>query len=63
CATFCTPYDVKGGVALTSQSGAPPRAHEGNGYGWPLINRLSREVRVVHHAAGGKTITVLVPLT
>ena len=21
CATFCTPYDVKGGVALTSQSG------------------------------------------
>ncbi|MDW8804426.1 ATP-binding protein [Streptomyces scabiei] len=43
--------------------GALPRAHEGNGYGWPLINRLSREVRVVHHAAGGKTITVLVPLT
>ncbi|WP_060907713.1 ATP-binding protein, partial [Streptomyces scabiei] len=43
--------------------GASPRAHEGNGYGWPLINRLSREVRVVHHAAGGKTITVLVPLT
>ncbi|MFE7766989.1 ATP-binding protein [Streptomyces sp. NPDC057438] len=43
--------------------GALPRAHEGNGYGWPLINRLSRQVRVVHHAAGGKTITVLVPLT
>jgi acyl-CoA synthetase (NDP forming) len=21
CATFCTPYDVRGGVALTSQSG------------------------------------------
>jgi anti-sigma regulatory factor (Ser/Thr protein kinase) len=43
--------------------GALPRAHEGNGYGWPLINRLSREVQVEPRAAGGKTITVLVPLT
>lgn len=50
------PVDVHG-------HGALPRAHEGNGYGWPLINRLSREVRVVRHAAGGKTISVLVPLT
>ncbi|MDX2519022.1 MULTISPECIES: ATP-binding protein [Streptomyces] len=43
--------------------GALPRVHEGNGYGWPLINRLSREVRVECPAAGGKTISVLVPLT
>ncbi|WP_371583482.1 ATP-binding protein [Streptomyces sp. NBC_01314] len=42
--------------------GVPPRAHEGNGYGWPLINRLSSEVDVERRAAGGKTISVLVPL-
>ncbi|MFF7392051.1 ATP-binding protein [Streptomyces scabiei] len=43
--------------------GALPRAHEGNGYGWPLINRLSSRVDVERRAAGGKTISVLVPLT
>ncbi|MBE4737426.1 MULTISPECIES: ATP-binding protein [Streptomyces] len=42
--------------------GALPRAHEGNGYGWPLINRLSSKVDVVRRASGGKTISVLVPL-
>lgn len=43
--------------------GVLPRAHEGRGYGWPLINRLSREVDVQRAASGGKTISVLVPLT
>ncbi|WP_338900071.1 ATP-binding protein [Streptomyces sp. TG1A-60] len=43
--------------------GALPRAHEGSGYGWPLINRLSTEIAVERCAAGGKTISVLVPLT
>lgn len=42
--------------------GVLPRAHEGNGYGWPLINRLSSEVDVERRTAGGKTISVLVPL-
>jgi anti-sigma regulatory factor (Ser/Thr protein kinase) len=39
-----------------------PRSHEGNGYGWPLINRLSSQVDIRRRAAGGKTISVLVPL-
>lgn len=43
--------------------GVLPRAHQANGYGWPLINRLSSEVDVQRRAAGGKTISVLVPLT
>ncbi|MFE7837132.1 ATP-binding protein [Streptomyces sp. NPDC057474] len=42
--------------------GVLPRAHEGNGYGWPLINRLSSAVDVERRAAGGKTINVSVPL-
>ncbi|MFG2476111.1 ATP-binding protein [Streptomyces fagopyri] len=40
--------------------------HEGyrpNGYGWPLIIRLVREVTVEPSPDGGKTIRVLVPLT
>jgi anti-sigma regulatory factor (Ser/Thr protein kinase) len=32
------------------------------GYGWPLIHRLGREVRVTRRPRGGKTISVLVPL-
>lgn len=43
--------------------GVLPRVHEGSGYGWPLINRLSSEVDVECRASGGKTISVLVPLT
>lgn len=43
--------------------GVLPRAHEGSGYGWPLINRLCSEVDVERRTAGGKTISVLVPLT
>ncbi|MGW0841661.1 ATP-binding protein [Streptomyces sp. NPDC002787] len=43
--------------------GVLPGAHEGRGYGWPLINRLSSEVDVERRPAGGKTISVLVPLS
>lgn len=43
--------------------GTLPQTHEGSGYGWPLIIRLSREIHVERRRAGGKTVTVLVPLT
>ncbi|MEU5184386.1 ATP-binding protein [Streptomyces longwoodensis] len=42
--------------------GGFPSTHGGNGYGWPLINRLAEEVTVRHRPRGGKTITVRVPL-
>ncbi|MFJ2395368.1 ATP-binding protein [Streptomyces sp. NPDC087843] len=40
-----------------------PEGYRPNGYGWPLINRLVREVTVEPSLGGGKTIRVLVPLT
>ncbi|MBT2418980.1 ATP-binding protein [Streptomyces sp. ISL-22] len=43
-------------------SGALPDPHEGSGYGWPLIIRLSREIRIECRREGGKTVSVLVPL-
>ncbi|WP_340374076.1 ATP-binding protein [Streptomyces sp. SS7] len=43
-------------------TGEPPTAHRGNGYGWPLIIRLTRELSVESRPDGGKTIRVLVPL-
>jgi anti-sigma regulatory factor (Ser/Thr protein kinase) len=43
--------------------GTLPQAHEGSGYGWPLIIRLSREIRIERRREGGKTVSVLVPLT
>lgn len=43
-------------------SGALPVVHEGNGYGWPLIIRLARDITIVRRRAGGKTISMLVPL-
>ncbi|WP_330346045.1 ATP-binding protein [Streptomyces longwoodensis] len=42
--------------------GGFPRTHGGNGYGWPLINRLAEEVTVRHRPRGGKTISARVPL-
>ncbi|MFI9155872.1 ATP-binding protein [Streptomyces sp. NPDC053367] len=39
-----------------------PRPGSGGGYGWPLIIRLAREIRVRHRREGGKAIDVLVPL-
>ncbi|MFI6936322.1 ATP-binding protein [Streptomyces sp. NPDC050287] len=42
--------------------GALPAGHHGNGYGWPLIIRLAREIAVDRRPEGGKTISVFVPL-
>ncbi len=42
--------------------GALPAGHHGNGYGWPLIIRLAREIVVDRRPEGGKTISVFVPL-
>ncbi|ANS62654.1 hypothetical protein SLINC_0430 [Streptomyces lincolnensis] len=52
--------DVIPDVALGN--GAFPRGHRGNGYGWPLVIRLAREICVDRRRTGGKTISVLVPL-
>ncbi|MFF0156272.1 ATP-binding protein [Streptomyces sp. NPDC005263] len=43
-------------------TGALPDGHHGNGYGWPLIIRLAREIGVHRRPEGGKTISVFVPL-
>ncbi|MFD7433846.1 ATP-binding protein [Streptomyces sp. NPDC059861] len=43
-------------------SGDLPSGHHGSGYGWPLIIRLARGIAVEPRPAGGKTISVLVPL-
>ncbi|MFJ8630755.1 ATP-binding protein [Streptomyces sp. NPDC093568] len=42
--------------------GTLPQTHEGSGYGWPLIIRLSREIHIERRRGGGKTVSVLVPL-
>lgn len=52
--------DVVPGVAYGS--GALPVGHHGNGYGWPLILRLARDITIRHRPQGGKTVSVLVPL-
>ena len=44
-------------------SGALPVVHEGNGYGWPLIIRLARNISIERRPTGGKTISMLVPLS
>lgn len=43
-------------------TGELPALHQGSGYGWPLIIRLSRRISIERRADGGKTIRVLVPL-
>lgn len=43
-------------------SGAFPLAGHGQGYGWPIIVRLARDIVVERRPGGGKTISVLVPL-
>jgi anti-sigma regulatory factor (Ser/Thr protein kinase) len=42
--------------------GGFPSQHHGNGYGWPVIIRLAREITVERCPEGGKIINVLVPL-
>lgn len=48
--------------AVAYGSGALPSRHHGNGYGWPLVMRLAREITIDTRPEGGKTISVLVPL-
>ncbi|GGX85131.1 ATP-binding protein [Streptomyces fructofermentans] len=48
--------------AVAFGSGELPVGHHGNGYGWPLIIRLAREITITPGPGGGKTISVLVPL-
>ncbi|MGW6008090.1 ATP-binding protein [Streptomyces sp. NPDC055210] len=42
--------------------GSLPTKHHGNGYGWPVIIRLARDIAVDLRPGGGKTVSVLVPL-
>jgi anti-sigma regulatory factor (Ser/Thr protein kinase) len=42
--------------------GILPTGHHGNGYGWPLIIRLGRDIAIERRPGGGKTISVFVPL-
>ncbi|GGV82066.1 hypothetical protein GCM10010294_56690 [Streptomyces griseoloalbus] len=39
-----------------------PVAHQGSGYGWPLVIELARDIDIRRRPGGGKTISVLVPL-
>ncbi|MEU9190436.1 ATP-binding protein [Streptomyces sp. NPDC048484] len=43
-------------------AGGFPSQHHGNGYGWPVIIRLAREIAIERRPEGGKTVSVLVPL-
>ncbi|MFJ3666805.1 ATP-binding protein [Streptomyces sp. NPDC090106] len=43
-------------------AGAFPLAGHGQGYGWPIIIRLARDIVVRPRPGGGKTISVLVPV-
>jgi anti-sigma regulatory factor (Ser/Thr protein kinase) len=42
--------------------GLLPTGQHGNGYGWPLIIRLGRDIVIEKRPGGGKTISVFVPL-
>ncbi|MEU5322621.1 ATP-binding protein [Streptomyces sp. NPDC021056] len=42
--------------------GELPSVGHGQGYGWPLIIRLAREIVIDPRPGGGKSISVLVPL-
>ena len=48
-------------AAAFGPGGLPP-VHHGNGFGWPLIIRLARDIAIDRRPGGGKTIRVLVPL-
>ncbi|WP_327714941.1 ATP-binding protein [Streptomyces sp. NBC_00490] len=42
--------------------GELPSGDHGQGYGWPLIIRLAREITIDPRPGGGKSISALVPL-
>ncbi|MFC8197661.1 ATP-binding protein [Streptomyces sp. NPDC060006] len=48
--------------AVAFGPGALPPNHQVNGYGWPLVIRLAREIAIDRRPGGGKTVSVLVPL-
>lgn len=53
--------------AVSTAPASPPSRPAGavtgqGGYGWPLIHRLTRSVRITPAAHGGKRIEVVVPL-
>lgn len=43
-------------------TGEIPQHRQANGYGWPLIIRLSRDITIEPCPGGGKSIRVFVPL-
>ncbi|MFG2573749.1 ATP-binding protein [Streptomyces sp. NPDC048481] len=42
--------------------GSPPVTHRAGGYGWPLVVRLARDIDIEKRSAGGKTISVFLPV-
>lgn len=40
----------------------PSLGHRAGGYGWPLVVRLARDIDIEKRSAGGKTISVVVPV-
>ncbi|MFJ4623157.1 ATP-binding protein [Streptomyces sp. NPDC088812] len=51
-----------GAPSMTYGAGAPPGGHRINGYGWPLIVELARDIAIGPRPSGGKTISVFVPV-
>ncbi|MFD7137080.1 ATP-binding protein [Streptomyces sp. NPDC059894] len=49
-------------TSVTYGAGAPPGGHRINGYGWPLIVELARDISIGARPSGGKTISVFVPV-
>ncbi|MEU5634932.1 ATP-binding protein [Streptomyces rishiriensis] len=41
---------------------SPPPGRRTGGYGWPLVVRLAREIDIEKRSAGGKTISVFLPI-
>ncbi|MEU2907772.1 ATP-binding protein [Streptomyces globisporus] len=39
----------------------PDRTGAGGGFGWPMVNHLARTTAITRRAAGGKTVTALLP--
>ncbi|MFF3501475.1 ATP-binding protein [Streptomyces sp. NPDC003247] len=48
--------------SVTYGAGAPPGGHRINGYGWPLIVELARDISIGPRPPGGKTISAFVPV-
>jgi anti-sigma regulatory factor (Ser/Thr protein kinase) len=48
--------------AAAYRPGFPPAGHGAGGYGWPLVVRLARRIDIDRRPAGGKTISVLLPV-